>query len=382
MTRYSRERSLGDLEKISNWRYFWAGNGSSNNTYPDYASVPDELRIISDVTGGRTNGRYPSGPVEHTVWKWQLGNQVSWVGDNGLTVIPLDMRPFGMVSDYQSLVLDNFTGSFWSQLNEEAFNSFSTQFPEKVSLSEFLFGLLKLKDLLPKLEQSISKTIASGFLTKKFGWDNLLSDLKNLANLVLPIIARLEFLRKSRGKPTRIGWYKANVLELARDDVFIEPTRSWGTRIVRTGYRVDVRATATLLQRLDHLDDTYGLLRAFAGALGLDNPLKVVWVNLPFSFVADWFLKISTHLDRLAKVKPAEEWIISDITRSRKETVTFNVYQENSSVVGGFVNENRLLGTATMHRYSRAVGLPIPLDVYSPSNLNPSQLALLVAMLA
>jgi hypothetical protein len=163
-------------------------------------------------------------------------------------------------------------------------------------------------------------------------------------------------------------------------DSFFEQYSGWGTRLRLKSYRTDYRATATLYHQLGHLDDLYGLLRSGISAFGLNNPLKVIWVNLPFSFVVDWFFKVSTHLDRLAAVKPAELWDVSNVTHSTSITAVVEVYQDNSEANG--VNPLVYLGDVTIHQYDRRVGLPIGLDVYTPSNLSPSQLTLLLAMLA
>lgn len=385
--RYPRTR-VSSNASLKPAKYYWAGDGFSHlyvNGSPWEWTFFSSASSFEDVTGGRNkqSGKYPISPCSHSKYEYYHYKEYQpFVGDHGFLHIPVDTYPFLQVSDIDSLLPQDFSGSLFSQLNEEAFISFSTQFPQKLSFAEFLVGLKDLRDLLPKFEESVGQAISGAYLQKKFGWDNLLSDLRALGSLMSSVQSRLDFLRKSYGKPTRIGFYKADVLHPTLG-TYIEhvPVRGWGTRIKFVGYRCDVRYSATLLQKLEHLNDTYGLFRGFVGALGLDNPLKAVWENLPFSFVVDWFARVSTHLDRLAKVHPGEQWDVYDITRSRDESALFEVVQFNDNISPNPGNPEIKLGVVKFDRYVRALGLPIGYDVYSLSNLTPEQLTLFLAML-
>jgi hypothetical protein len=137
------------------------------------------------------------------------------------------------------------------------------------------------------------------------------------------------------------------------------------------------------VQKLEHLDDTIGLLRGFIGALGLNNPLKAIWEIMPFSFVVDWFLKISSHLTLRAAVQPGEEWRIYDAVRTRTEVATFKVEQINSHIEPGNVSTGPgLMGEISFRRFSRGVGLPLPASIFTIGGLSPQQLVLAIALLA
>lgn len=384
--RYARSRQLAPIASSSEHKYFWAG-ATGVQSYPGSYQTLNSHRIIQDVTG---TWPLPVGERASPVSDWRFEDTTKdllpFVGDNNLAVTPIGMRHPFVVSDLKVLLPDDFSGSFWYDQNLEAFLAFTERVPQKISFGEFALGLGELGSLIPKFQASITRTLAGGFLTKKFGWDNLLSDLRAFSTIIADVQQRLRFLKNTRGKPTRIRWEKRDIqfsLPSAAPIVRrVSGARGWDCELKRTYYRCDLGATATLLHRLDHLDDTIGLLRGLTIALGLNNPLKAVWEVMPMSFVVDWFLRISDHLDRVAALQPAEEWHLMDVTRSRKEVAYFQVDQINSEIINGGPNPRQRLGTIRYVSYNRAVGLPLKPEILSVSGLSPDQLVLLLAMLA
>jgi hypothetical protein len=265
-----------------------------------------------------------------------------------------------------------------SSLAEQAFNYFSDVFPTKLSLAEFIQGFTQLSSLLPKLESSITKTIGSGYLNKTFGWDNLLSDLDTISSGVDTIIARMDYLHRTFGIPTRLGF--------ARGDVYTPNFESFvhhdyggvvnQTRIALHSYKVDFRATCWIYQHLDFIHDFVGFLRVMVGALGLNNPVKAFWNTVPLSFVVDWFFNISQHLDNLTRINPAMGWDVTNVTHS----FTYSFEWEVSPVrYNGGVNLQSYIVPATV--YERGIGLSFPWELLNPEELSPTQLTLLLAML-
>lgn len=265
------------------------------------------------------------------------------------------------------------------QANGRAFTSFSERFPTKVSGAEFVQGVFELAALLPKFYDSITKTLASAYLTKKFGWDNLISDLNALSSLIGSIRERMEFLKKTYGKPTKLFHREANFYMLDNWTYLYEPMRGVGTRVTLKSFRCDYVAGATLVQELSHIDDFIGWLRAIVISLGLNNPVQSIWKTSRLSFVVDWFADVSGHLGRLAALQPAERWDVSNITNTVTWVAEFEVIQENTHLLD--VSDNiQHLGTLVVKRYERNVGLPVDLTVFTPSTCTPSQLVLLLAM--
>jgi hypothetical protein len=346
-----------------------------------YESIVDVAKSDQLV---KTYGMPTVSPVYHEKCRGVLTPLEPFTGDHGSTIVPLNAQPSFAMDDVR-LCVPPVSNSLRSQLCLEAFNVFSTEFPEKISFSEFLLGLGKLKELLPSISGDVLKDLASAQLSQSFGWDNLLRDLQRLSTLLHDVRSRLEWLKKTRGKPTRLGHFKRNVNEINVSSYVVERPvwdRAFLTSLELVAYRVDFRAGAWLRQYLNHLDDAIGMLRGLMGALGLSNPVKAVWVNLPFSFVVDWFFNISAHLDRLTQIKPAEEWILNSVTHSLKYSAAIDVYQFSDHMVDPDVprGQRKYRGRLYYELYDRVVGLPISMDSLIPTDLSPNQLVLFAAL--
>lgn len=355
--------------------WIWSGDGVQQNYFG--WNVFTRYERMEDWPGpGRVK------PAFHTVVRMLCDDFTSFPGDNGhyVTVLP-GQKPAGVPGEFVSRMPEWSVG-LGQGLGLEAYNHFQTRFPELISSSEFVLGFGKLKELLPKLSDSIVATLSNAYLTKKFGWDNLLSDLTILSGLTTEIEARLRWLRKSRGKPVTLHFYRPDVLQHDLEDFSGGPGyRAWGTDYRNGAYKLDFRASATLVHDLKFLDSELGYWQAMIAAAGLNRPLKAIWANLPLSFVVDWFLNVSGHLDRVSTIQPAEEWSISDVTHSWKATGTWDVYQNSTPVFGSATSglyERR--GKVVVTQYHRHVGLPLRWDQFDLSGLTPSSLALLLAM--
>jgi len=306
-----------------------------------------------------------------------------FVADNGLVVRFTDGLLPGLPfnGDLFGNAVLSVPHSVRVQASGRAFTSFAERFPPKISSAEFVQGLTQLKELLPQIGRSITQTIAGGYLTKKFGWDNLLSDLNTLSNLVASIRERMEFLKRTYGKPTKLYHREPNAHTLSSWSSLVELVRGFGLRYDLLSYRCDFVAGASLLQTLEHIDDVIGWIRAITISLGLNNPLKAIWQTTRLSFVVDWFVDVSAHLDRLATVQPAETWDVFNISSTVVWSARISVTQVNQNLLGGISNQECYLGFLDLKWYERLVGLPVDLTVFTPSTLTPNQLVLLLAMM-
>jgi hypothetical protein len=266
--------------------------------------------------------------------------------------------------------------------NLEAFNDFADAFPQELSFGEFAQGMFQLRQLMPKIEESIGKSFSGGFLNKTFGWDNLLSDLDILASLFSRISKRLEYLKDTYGILTRLSKYKPDLVGNIAIGSTVDWT--WGNTITNRytllSYSLVYRAGAWLLQTLDYVDGVIGVLRALIGAFGLNNPVKAVWELLPFSFVVDWFFKISDHLDHLTRVQPTTGWRTFGPTCSVKQHAILKV--QTKHVTGTWNNPWHDNGYVSVFVYRRFDHLPLKsIDLTPIDELSPMQLALLLALL-
>jgi hypothetical protein len=145
-------------------------------------------------------------------------------------------------------------------------------------------------------------------------------------------------------------------------------------------YRVDLRAGCLFSHKLPWLNDVQGTLRAAAGALGLNNPLQVVWQAMPFSFVVDWFLNIGGALSQLDFQDRTVEWDIWNVHWSAKHTFDVEVRQRfNDS--NGNVLIDQMVGRWRCSRYERFRGYPAPESMFDLDSLSPKQASLLAALI-
>jgi len=268
-----------------------------------------------------------------------------------------------------------------SDLHLEAFNYFADVFPQQISSSEFVQGLFQLKDLIPKVEDTIVKSFSGGFLNKEFGWDNLLSDLSSFSTLLDTVRSRLEYLIRTRGIPQRLSFSRRLSLDSYVGGYYDELlSGNWGTRVYLQSVDCRYRATSWIMNQLDYLDGLVGTMRGITGALGLNNPLKAIWNVLPFSFVVDWFGKISEHLTSVARIGPPVGWDVYNVTHSIRMSYILRI-DEVHPAAGGTPFQQWNSGTAEGLFYRRGLGLPFSLVNFDLAGLSPMQLVLMLGML-
>jgi len=307
-------------------------------------------------------------------WAWML----SIMGDVGVP----DSLGGGTVPD-----------NLRSDLSEQAWNYFSDIFPSSLSFGEFIQGLFELRGLLPEIKDSILGTLSSGYLNKTFGWDNLLSDLKTLSGLFSSVVKRMNYLKRTWGIPTRLGFARHNIVDFSSQigTVYdlsgcsgngLDGHRAFGGVKLKSA-QADYHASCWVLQELDYIDGLTGFLRVATGALGLNNPVKTFWSLLPFSFVVDWFTNVSEHLDNLTRLNPPIGWSAGRLVHSVKVRRTFEIYQDIpiELSINNSVNIPRNC-ELTVTRYDRYAGLSFHWELLDPNGLTGNQLTLLLAMLS
>jgi hypothetical protein len=374
-TRFSSDIKDGILVR-------WTGNTDSE--YDAFGSTWKSFRryeSISDAVGTPKTQRVK--PVDHVRAHYTGLPYQTFLCDHGYQIVITDESSLPRIDIEELLGEDLFSIPHSERViaAQEAFNAFSDRFPTKISGAEFGQGLAELTALLPKLSASVTQTIAGTFLTKKFGWDNLISDIRQFTTLVDSIRERMEFLKRTYGKPTKLHFRKPD-LQVA-DTSWIrefEPARGWGVRLILRDYQCDFTAGATLVQEMGHIDDFIGWLRAIVISLGLNNLADSAWKTSRLSFVVDWFFNVSGSLHRLAAVQPADKWDVFDVYSSVKLKAVFEVWQYNHDIWDGPESPDQFLGHMELSRYQRWVGLPLDLSLFTPSSLSPDQLVLLLAM--
>jgi hypothetical protein len=318
------------------------------------------------------------------------GNYIRW-GSNGAPFSQLSREMLNAlhVAEADLVTPGAFPGrvpdSLRNNLHEQAWNYFSDIFPEAISFSEFTQGLFQLKDLIPQVGETVAKTFTGGYLNKSFGWDNLGPDLDTLGNILGVVSKRLEYLYRTYGIPTRLGFSRKGCYTPDINSIGLyQPgylANGWVVKEIQgVSLSVDYRATCWINQHLDMIHDFTGFIQVLMGALGLNNPVKAFWNTLPISFVVDWFFNISQHLDNLTRLNPPMGWDVTGVTHSFTYTYEFDVVQKDYPVAG-YVQQERKRERVVSRIYDRGIGLPFGWELLNPNELSPSQLSLLAAML-
>lgn len=334
---------------------------ATNFTFSEWMEDVVEPRLTSETA------LYPIHPCVHIRQKVaQLAESITWTDWNSVQEV--------VARDYHPASMDELFPPFppataQSEVGLQAFDEFADQVPSKVSLPNFLWELRDIKGLIPKMRGNFAKSANGAFLGYNFGILPFLSDLKKLRKSFAAIGKRIAFLRHSYGKPTKIHFFRGDFYDdPALGQRADPPTNDINQTLVwmLKAHKVDFRATGTLYQKLEGLDGAFSEWQAAAAQFGFNDPLKVVWEAIPYSFVVDWFANVQGMLDRFT-VQPFEGvWEVSNVTSSFS----------SSSVIEGWIWPRRQFGnnwllTHILHRraYKRIVGLPVArlhLDTLSP----------------
>lgn len=344
---------------------------------------------MSDVIGPRdSDGYLPQRSVNHTrmnnpfnttsdFWYRECYRKMSFKPPWGGAMLFSASRQLWDVSPSSS-VLGAACG--------EAFTTFNTQFPEEISILNFLWELRELGQLIPKLTGAFRKRAAGAYLSVEFGWKPLIGDIKALFNVLGRIDDRLNYLRERYKKATRLGYSVPNIYSLpvgmkARQTLAYNCAYEYEL----TGFECKFTAGGNLYHSLEWVLNTQRDVRALLGAFGVTNPAKIVWNMIPWSFVVGWFVNVEALLGRYALLQErSEHWQIRRLSWSYKLKSTFKCSRINlgpsnpNSGTAWIPVANQHIGTYVYSKYVRNPGL---LET-GISILNPSarQLALLAAL--
>lgn len=266
----------------------------------------------------------------------------------------------------------------------KALRRFFKQIPEEVEGFNFLYELKRLHELIPRALASIAATIAAGYLSWEFGWAPFLSDLRKIVNITDTVHRRLQYLRDTWGKKTRLHHSIKDVWQPPAVPYYVETGENpFRTRADRVEYRCDIKVTAWLTHHLDGLNDKLTEIRALAIALGFANPLKAIWNAIPFSFIIDWLLGASTVFDELGitSISQGDFWVYRP-TYSVSVNGTLRLGQYTSWVwpLGWVPSSLKSRGTVRVRHYSRRLGVPSLPDLFDLDALTSKQASLLLAI--
>ncbi|DAD51880.1 TPA_asm: maturation protein, partial [ssRNA phage Gerhypos.1_24] len=263
-----------------------------------------------------------------------------------------------------------------SALGDQAFEALIPQIPQEVSLPNFLYELRELADLIPKIEDSLIKSAAGGYLTYSFGYAPLIGDLRKLANLAETVAARLQYLRDTWGRETRLS-FESTWETTAPDTVVYNFGEVYTYR--RLSFKGIFRAGGYLFHMLEDLDSKIGTLRGLVGALGFNNPLGVLWEAIPFSFVVDWFTRIGNAISRSAVQPFVGPWELRRVSHSYHMSGTWSY---TVTFPNGYSPTKWEVAAGSYDAYQREVGLPVPASLIDTEGLTSNQQTLATALIA
>jgi hypothetical protein len=219
------------------------------------------------------------------------------------------------------------------------------------------------------------------YLGYSFGTAPFIGDLYVLAGLVDSVRKRIEYLKQTWGKPTRLTSTSSDILHLpaVRDYQpvdFIGPGFN-SFRVYHRDLRVSVKFFGTLYHRLLGLDTVGGIIRALLAATGFNSPLSVAWEAIPFSFVADWVSNVGHMLYKLRAQPFQGEWSVSNVGYTVRSASSFDVQYLHDDYNSLWKD----VGLMTIHRVLRASGFPERFLNIDPRNMSPKQLSLFIALL-
>lgn len=366
----------------------------------EYGTITDHKTSRDAVSGD-----LPMSEVRHfkmrgnTLGTVVIFSPIMFGNPNWWQLLQLDFKHEVYTSSYVlgekdwSVWIKEADGDELRKSSRRAFAAIHTQFPEEISLLNFIWELRELPGQLMDLAVRAAAfrdhwpsalnlgDVAGDYLAWSFGWEPFFADLVSIFNIMFTVNDRLEHLKRTRGKAVKAGY--SQVIEDFRG----EEECGWGTHVPSPANFANIRslcvrrkrtfrATARLRQNLDFLDDFAGQFRGYLGALGFTNPAKVVWNALPFSFIIDWFVDVSGFLSAFLPLQQAADWDVDRVSSSVKTEAKYSFRVTTST---GLVQGR--IGSQVAQLYQRWKGFPIdPLEIaiMSPSVKQLSLLAALV----
>lgn len=372
---------LNSDSRISNSRSFKYDLGLDHAVFTNvgaYATWPTRSFYMSDFIGNRGGVN----PVYQVVLESDVKGLINFEHSNGAQISQLENYPLLIDSSlmHTNGMIQTPTAAQFSSWSIDAFNAFHDQVPREFSVGNFLYELRDIKGMIPKIERSISKTASSNFLAFEFGVKPFIGDVQKMLTLMEVVSKRLKHLSDTAGKEVTLS-FSRKVEEPTGPSILSIPVPEWGSganyEFRRVSYSGKFTASSKLIQNLDILSDTNGLLKGYAAALGLNNPIAIVWEAIPYSFVIDWFFKVGKLLDTLSIQPFGGEWSLRNTTSSFKDEYLYIMSQDFFPPR----NVKTQVGQARIRRYSRSVGLPVSSVFATDLTLTPKQQALSLALL-
>jgi len=183
--------------------------------------------------------------------------------------------------------------------------------------------------------KSYLKGVASDYLCYSFGWAPMVSDIKTMQKTVTSLLQQhkkmsasftakdgLPWLRKSSSKSVVLS--SVTTAPHAYDGFFTNVAMHTYASVNTT---LTVRRTVKFRWAVDHYNPTVFFLRSLVSKLGLHCIFGTLFEAIPFSFVVDWFIPVSSYFnkaDSFLQYQPSFE--IGSSIMSYKASKTAKLY--------------------------------------------------------
>lgn len=385
MTEVTRIRRRATGTNYNYIGYAWSNQTPPAGAIDSVASTGTnglvDRQFIRDVTGAIKKIK----PVLHEQFSLRSFNTAYWKNSAWYVVSSANNHALRFARDdydYTGKILAPISDVDAGNFCRSALDEWTMTVPSAISIANFFYELKDLPSLIVKIQGA--KTLPNGFLAYEFGWKPLLADLKTLATIIPETIKKLEHLRSINGNWRRVHFRKELPMRsnfTLNGSELLYPYQTGVTLVSVDNYRSWWTASALIRTSIPDIDSDIGFLKAFLLAMGLNNPAKIVWNAIPYSFVVDWFLKLS---DRMKPLKVYNQSLdVRNFCYSVKEqgVCRLGTGTTMATTVSGAL-AFREVGLCTFRRYERKVTLPVGYGTLQLSTLSTEQQALLIALIS
>lgn len=282
----------------------------------------------------------------------------------------------------------------YADLNEFLWDSavdVSTQVPEDVSIANFLWELREeilkiLKDLWAYL---LKYTTLYGFW---LGWNfcikQIIQDIKKMLSLIKSARKRLKYLRDTYGKAVPRRYRKKLEVETFPPTEPYDPGDTAWAECAFVHYHlvkraVTLHATFLTYHEFPGLESAMALLDVIGAKLGLQNPAKIIWNAVPFSWLLDYFVQTGSFFDRLQLPSFKGEFAVLASCHGWKIEETYQTWMVDHDWSSGELEiKFRSGGDFIVSQYIRRQGIPLGSIFTVQESLSAHQWSIILALLA
>lgn len=361
--------------------------GPWSESHPGASVIADKV----DHNGPNANGDYTmSRPVYHykvVTSSLRSSPTIRWdlPPYKGVTnFVVTGNAPFGNGAFFDERYCPPPPTEVVSRFAIQCIDEMATQFPPEQDFLSFVLELKSLTSLIDNLADiaqglrdlagrriNIRKAarIHAGY---NFGVSPILSDTATLHGTFTRVQKRIKWLMEQNERWFRVGSRTSFSLdEETPVEQFGFSGYAPGVQAVRVHQRHVLTSTARVLNEIPDVSGWLRFVQGVIGDMGLNKPLTTFWEQIPFSWAVDYFIPVGQFLKQVTH-SADPFWRVRDPSWSAKSSYGFRFPIGFESLKLGN------LGTMTLSRYCRLVGLP-PWEWYI-SDPSLKQLSLLAAV--